>query len=42
MITKPISESIKRFRVAQHKIKVPEVAEAIKGRLESAVSNFLI
>jgi len=39
---KAISESIKRFRVAQHKIKVPEVAEAIKGRLESAVSNFLI
>ena len=37
-----ISESIKRFRVAQHKIKVPEVAEAIKGRLESSVSNFII
>ena len=39
---KAISESIKRFRVAQHKIKVPEVAEAIKGRLESSVSNFII
>ena len=39
---KAISESIKRFRVVQHKIKVPEVAEAIKGRLESSVSNFII
>ena len=39
---KAISEAIKRFRVAQHKIKVPEVAEAIKGKLESSVSNFLI
>ena len=39
---KAISESIQRFRVAQHKIKVPEVAEAIKSRLESSVSNFII
>ena len=37
-----ISESIDKTRMRQHKIRVPEVAEAIKGRLESISAKFLI
>ena len=37
-----ISESIGKTRMRQHKIRVPEVAEAIKGKLESISAKFLI
>ena len=37
-----ISESIDKTRMRQHKIRVPEVAEAIKGKLESIGAKFLI
>lgn len=37
-----LSESAQRFRATKHKVAAPEVAEAIKGRLASRVSNFMI
>lgn len=37
-----ISETIGKTKMKQHRIRVPEVAEAIKGKLESPSANFLI
>ncbi|GEM_PF-562882 len=37
-----ISESAQRFRATRHKVAAPAVAEAIKGRLTSRISNFMI
>lgn len=37
-----LAQSALRFRSMQHKIKAPLMAEAIKGRLVSRVSNFII
>lgn len=37
-----LAQSTLRFRTVQHKIQAPEMAEAIKGRLSSKASNFVI
>ena len=37
-----LTQSAQRFRSMRHKINRPDVAEAIKGRLPSRVSNFII
>jgi len=37
-----LAQSTLRFRSMQHKIKAPLMAEAIKGRLASRASNFII
>ena len=37
-----LAQSALRFRSMQHRIKAPEMSEAIKGRLNSKVSNFII
>lgn len=37
-----LAQSALRFRSMQHKIKAPAMAEAIKGRLVSRVSNYII
>lgn len=37
-----LAQSALRFRSMQHKIKAPLMADAIKGRLTSRVSNFII
>ena len=37
-----LTQSAQRFRAMRHKVNAPEIAEAIKGRLNSRVSNFMI
>lgn len=37
-----LAQSAQRFRSVRHKVNRPDVAEAIKGRLASRVSNFVI
>jgi hypothetical protein len=37
-----LAHSAQRFKRVNHRIKIPEASEAIKGQLASRVSNFLI
>ncbi|CAM8648871.1 MAG: hypothetical protein RJA17_1119 [Pseudomonadota bacterium] len=37
-----IQESVQRFKLSQHNISAPEIAEAVKGRLTSSISRYAV
>ena len=37
-----VQESVQRFKLSQHTIEAPEIADAVKGKLVSAISRYAV